>query len=91
MEKVTGTELIELVANKLNMSQAAVKRVIAQMSEQVIDCAKKGMQVSIPGLGTFIPKDRAARVGRNPKTGEPVQIPGKRVLTFKAKNGGKIA
>lgn len=90
MEKVSGSELIEQVAKNLNMSQAAVKRVIAQASEQVVDCAKKGVQVSLPGLGKFYPVDRAPRAGRNPKTGETVQIPAKRVLVFKAIAGGKL-
>lgn len=90
MEKVTGAELIEQVAKQLNMSQAAVKRVLAQTSEQIIDCAKKGVQVSLPGIGKFYPVDRAARAGRNPKTGEAVQIPAKRVLAFKATAGGVL-
>jgi len=44
---------------------------------------KKGEEVSVAGFGIFAVKDRAARVARNPKTGEPVNVPAKRVPKFK--------
>ena len=54
------------------------------MVEAVADSLKKGDSVSLVGFGTFTVKDRAARTGRNPQTGEPIQISAARVPSFKA-------
>ncbi len=54
------------------------------MVDTVTESLKKGDTVSLVGFGTFSVKERAARTGRNPQTGEPIQISAAKVPTFKA-------
>ena len=59
--------------------------------EAIKKALKSGETVSLVGFGTFAVKDRAARTGRNPKTGEPLQIKASRIPSFKAGKGLKDA
>ena len=61
------------------------------METGVIDTLANGGQVTLTGFGVFSVKDRAARTGRNPKTGEEIQIAASKVPTFKAGKGLKEA
>lgn len=54
------------------------------MVESVTDSLKKGDSVSLVGFGTFAIKERAARTGRNPQTGQPIEISAAKVPSFKA-------
>jgi DNA-binding protein HU-beta len=54
------------------------------MVESVTDSLKKGESVSLVGFGTFAIKERAARTGRNPQTGQPIEISAAKVPSFKA-------
>ena len=76
-------ELIEAVAEQLNDSKAAATRAV----DAVIDCITSGIQkhdgVTIVGFGTFTKKHRKARVGRNPVTREPIQLPASRTVGFR--------
>jgi DNA-binding protein HU-beta len=73
----------ELAAtNQMTQQQArvAVDAVVTTLAQTLI----AGQNITLPGLGTFSLKERAARMGRNPATGESVQIPAKRSVHFKA-------
>lgn len=76
-------QLIEAVATELGDSKAAATRAV----DAVINCITNGIQrddgVTIVGFGTFSKKQRKARVGRNPVTGEPLQINASRSVGFK--------
>jgi len=61
------------------------------MVEAISGALKKGDQVSLVGFGTFVVRERAARSGRNPKTGETIEIAASKVPTFKAGKGLKDA
>ncbi|MGO2055090.1 MAG: HU family DNA-binding protein, partial [Halomonadaceae bacterium] len=63
---------------------AAATRALDAMVESVTDSLKKGESVSLVGFGTFAIKERAARTGRNPQTGQPIQISAAKVPSFKA-------
>ncbi|HSH48192.1 MAG TPA: HU family DNA-binding protein [Halomonas sp.] len=78
------SELIEAIAASADIPKAAASRALDAMVEAVADSLKKGDSVSLVGFGTFTVKDRAARTGRNPQTGEPIQISAARVPSFKA-------
>lgn len=78
------SELIEAIAASADIPKAAASRALDAMVEAVADSLKKGDSVSLVGFGTFSVKDRAARTGRNPQTGEPIQISAARVPSFKA-------
>lgn len=74
--------LIAAIADRLNdgTSKAAVARVIDALQDTVIDAVADGQDVSLPGFVSFKPGVRAAREGRNPQTGETIQIAEKRVV-----------
>lgn len=84
MDKITQAELIAKICEKTGYTKSMVKSVVEATAETVKHYAKAGVAVPFPGLGTFKPMDRAAKVGRNPKTGAALSIPAKRVLAFKA-------
>ncbi|SFH58762.1 bacterial nucleoid protein Hbs [Nitrosospira sp. Nsp14] len=88
-------ELVAAMAAKTGSSSAAADRAVNAMLEIISDALKKGDSLTLPGFGTFEVRDRAARTGRNPKTGEELQISASRVAAFKpgaalkaAVNGG---
>ncbi len=77
-------ELVTLVAAKTGASKKDVKLVMDALVEVVGDVLQGGENAQIAGFGTFKASDRAARMGRNPKTGEAIQIKASRCPSFKA-------
>lgn len=77
-------ELIDAVAAATDLPKASATRAVDAVLENIESALKKGEQVILIGFGTFVVKDRAARSGRNPKTGEEIKIPASRVAGFKA-------
>ncbi len=77
-------ELAEAMAEAADISQAAAARALDGMIAAITRALKEGESVSIVGFGTFLVRDRAARTGRNPKTGETIQIAASRSPAFKA-------
>ena len=77
-------ELIEIVAESADLSKAAAGRAVDGMLDGISGALSKGDQVTLVGFGTFLVRDRAARTGRNPKTGEPIQIAAAKNPAFKA-------
>lgn len=77
-------ELIEAVAAAADLSKADATKAVEAFVDSVTRALKKGEQVSIVGFGSFSVKERAARLGRNPKTGETINIKASRVPGFKA-------
>jgi DNA-binding protein HU-beta len=81
---VNKAELIEAVAESADISKAAATRAVDTVIEQITQSLQKGDQVTLVGFGTFTVKARAARSGRNPRTGETINIPASKNPTFKA-------
>lgn len=77
-------ELIEALANKTDSTKADADRNIAALIEIITATLKKGDSVSLVGFGSFEVRKRAARVGRNPKTGEELKIKASKQPAFKA-------
>ena len=77
-------ELVEIVAESSDLSKAAAGRVVDTVFDTITDTLKKGDQVTLVGFGTFLVRDRAARTGRNPQTGEPIEIKAAKNPAFKA-------
>jgi DNA-binding protein HU-beta len=77
-------ELIESVANAADVSRAEATRAVDAVIDSVTKTLANGGTVSIVGFGTFSVKKRAARTGRNPRTGETIQIAASNVPGFKA-------
>ena len=78
------SDLIEAIAENAELSKAAAQRALDAFVDTVKSALKNGDQVALVGFGTFDVKDRAARSGRNPQTGEVIQIAATRVPGFKA-------
>lgn len=77
-------DLIESVADDAGLSKADAARAVDAVVGAITGALKKGSQVSLVGFGTFSVKRRAARTGRNPRTGETIQISASNVPGFKA-------
>lgn len=77
-------ELIDAVADSADISKAAASRAVDGMIAAVTGALQNGDQVAMVGFGTFSVKDRAARTGRNPRTGEAIQIKASKNPVFKA-------
>ena len=78
------TELTEAVAISADLSKATASRAVDAVIDIITDTLKDGDQVSIAGFGTFLVRHRSARDGRNPRTGETIQIKASNVPSFKA-------
>jgi len=83
-------ELIAAV-KPANASTAVTESVIDALGRVIQDALKKGDEVTLPGIGKLTVKERAARTGRNPATGEEMQIPAKKVPAFAAAKALKEA
>ncbi len=77
-------DLVNLVAARTELTKTDVSLVVDAAIETIVDSVVEGKKVSILGFGSFEPRDRSARQGLNPKTGEKIAIPAKRVPTFSA-------
>jgi DNA-binding protein HU-beta len=77
-------ELIEAVAAAADLTKADATKAVEAVLETITRTLKKGDQVALVGFGSFSVKSRAARQGRNPKTGATIEIPASRVPGFKA-------
>ena len=76
-------ELIDAVAEASDISKASATRAVDAVLDNITDTLKKEEQVTLVGFGTFIVRSRAARSGRNPQTGETIQIKASKVPAFK--------
>lgn len=78
------SELIDAIAESADLSKASATRALDAVIDTVAGSLKAGDQVVLVGFGTFSVKDRAARTGRNPQTGAPIEIAAARIPSFKA-------
>ena len=78
------TELVAAVAEKAGMTKKDAERVVNAAVDTIIQNLAQGEKVQISGFGIFEVKTREARVGRNPRTKESIQIPATRLPVFKA-------
>jgi DNA-binding protein HU-beta len=81
---MTKNELARELAEELELPRRQMAEIIDAMIEKMTDVLRSGDKVQLTPFGQFRVRDRAARVARNPKTGEPVKVPAKRVLKFTA-------
>lgn len=78
------SELIDVVAESADISKAAATRAVDAMVDSITGALRRSDQVTLVGFGTFSVKERAARTGRNPQTGEAITIKAAKIPTFKA-------
>ncbi|HEY5972974.1 MAG TPA: HU family DNA-binding protein [Pseudoxanthomonas sp.] len=78
------TELIDAVAESADLSKADAGRAVDAVISSVTKALKRGDSVTVVGFGTFQVRERAARTGRNPKTGDTINIAASKNPAFKA-------
>lgn len=83
MEKITQAELIAKVARASGITRQTVREVLSHTAAQIMGHVGEGTAVPFAGIGRFYRRESPARTGRNPRTGEPVDIPAKNRLAFK--------
>ena len=88
---MTKADLVEIVFEKVGLSKKEAQDIIEIIFDTIKQVFQEGESVKIAGFGTFNVRKKAARRGRNPQTGEELQIAPRRVLTFKASNQMKEA
>jgi DNA-binding protein HU-beta len=81
---VNKSQLIDTIAASADISKAAAGRALDAFTDAVTAALKDGDQVALVGFGTFSVRERAARSGRNPQTGQTIQIAAAKVPSFKA-------
>ncbi len=80
---MTKADLVEIVAKKAEMTKKDVEQLVEIIFGSIVSTLNGGEKIELRGFGSFRVRERSARRGRNPKTGEPVDIPAKRVAYFK--------
>jgi DNA-binding protein HU-beta len=85
------TELVDAVANDCELSKAAAQRALESVIKHIISSLANGDSVQLVGFGTFASGSRAARTGRNPRTGEDIKIAAAKTVKFGASKAFKDA
>jgi len=79
---VNKSELIEAVGTTAGLDKRSAERAVGAFLDTVVSEVRGGNKVTLVGFGTFTPKSRSARVGRNPRTGEPVRVKASKSVAF---------
>jgi DNA-binding protein HU-beta len=86
---VNKNELIDAVAAATGLTKADAEKALEAVLDSIGNALKKGLEVRLVGFGTFSVTNRAASQGRNPRTGEKIQIPASKLPKFRAGKGLK--
>ena len=86
---MTKSDLIDKVAREAKIPRAAAERAVNSFTASITEVLKQGDKITLPGFGTFLTSNRSARKGRNPRTGQEINIPAVRIPKFKAGKGLK--
>ena len=86
---MTKSDLINKVAREAKIPRAAAERAVNSFTASITEVLKQGDKITLPGFGTFLTSNRSARKGRNPRTGQEINIPAVRTPKFKAGKGLK--
>ena len=81
---MTKREMAHAIAQELNLPETLVKEIIQRLFDGIIETLEKEGRIELRNFGVFEVKDRKPRKARNPRTGEKVMVPAKKVVTFKA-------
>lgn len=90
MNRISKSELVDDIAERCGVSGNVAAQVVGLVFQRITDAVANGSQVAITGFGTFEPRHRAARIGRNIKTGEAVAIGASSSMGFRASNAVKV-
>ena len=81
---MTKSDLIVVIAQQARIKKAAAERAVNAFISSVKDATNRGERFTISGFGSFFSSKRPTRTGRNPKTGQPIQIPATQTVRFRA-------
>ena len=80
---MTKADLIEAIYERVGFSKKDSSKVVEMMFDIMKETLEKGEKIKISGFGNFLVRQKRSRVGRNPQTGDEIEITARRVLTFK--------
>jgi len=80
---ITKADLVSIISDKSSFSRQESIQIVEQVFQILKETLEKGEKVKISGFGNFVIREKRARRGRNPQTGEEMKISGRRVLTFR--------
>lgn len=83
MTTITKKQLVEKISEQTNQTKVVTKETVQLFLDTITHELERGNRIELRDFGVFEVKERAARVGRNPKTGETVKVPNRNVVTFK--------
>jgi len=90
-KRMTQSQIVRTLAEKCEVSNKVSRQLVDNLTETALREVKKNGLFVIPGLGRLVRVDRKARVGRNPATGETINIPAKKVVRFRVAKAAKDA
>ena len=88
---MTKAQLVSLIAGKAELTKTTANEVLDLIAKTAVTETKENGQFVIPGIGKLVKSNRKARIGRNPQTGEAIQIPAKTVVKFRVAKACKDA
>ena len=88
---MTKSQLMNALAEKCDITKKEAQQYIEMLTELAYSEVKKNGEFTLPGIGKLVKKDRKARMGRNPATGEQIHIPAKTVVKFRVAKAAKDA
>src|ERR1051326_6638028 len=88
---MTQSQIVQTLATKCDITKKVASSMMATLAQTAISQVKKNGLFVIPGLGRLVRVDRKARMGRNPATGQAIQIPAKKVVKFRVAQAAKEA
>ena len=91
MAKLSKSQFYATLTERTGLQKKDVKTLADALTQLVYDEVRSSGEITIPGLGKLVKKDRAARMGRNPATGESIQIAAKTVVKFRVAKAAKDA
>lgn len=80
---MTKKDIVMKVSNETNLTQIDVKKIVQRTLDVIVESLERGETVELRNFGVFKVKSRRGRLGRNPRTGQEVSVPEKRVVVFK--------
>ncbi len=88
---MTQTQIVQTLAEKAGVTKKVAKAMLDALAQTAITQVKKNGVFVLPGIGRLVRVDRKARIGRNPATGQPIQIAAKKVVKFRVAKVAKDA
>lgn len=83
LETMTKAEIVEAVYEKIGFSKKEAGEIVELIFDTIKETLERGEKIKISGFGNFVVRQKRPRIGRNPQTGEEIEITARKVLTFK--------